>query len=50
MFAGWRGKRGLPKCVTLALECNNVFDQQYEVVLNYPMPGRNWKGVMRIEL
>ena len=50
VFAGWRGKRGLPKCVTLALECNNVFDQQYEVVLNYPMPGRNWKGVMRIEL
>ncbi|MCM1515607.1 MAG: TonB-dependent receptor [Paraprevotella sp.] len=35
--------------VTFAVECNNVFDQQYDVVLNYPMPGRNWKGVMKVE-
>lgn len=24
-------------------ELNNIFDQQYEVILNYPMPGRNWR-------
>ena len=29
--------------MTLALEVNNIFDHQYEVVLNYPMPGRNFK-------
>ncbi len=50
IFAKWRGRVGLPRCVTVALECNNVFDQQYEVVLNYPMPGRNWKGIVKIEL
>lgn len=33
---------------SLAVECNNVFDQQYEVVSNYPMPGRNWNGVLRV--
>lgn len=25
------------------LELNNIFDQDYEVILNYPMPGRNFK-------
>lgn len=45
-FGGSR--RGL--ALTLALECNNIFDQQYDVVLNYPMPGRNWKGILRIEI
>lgn len=34
--------------VSLALECNNVLNQQYDVVLNYPMPGRNWKCIMKI--
>ena len=38
------------RSLTLALESNNIFDQQYDVVLNYPKPGRNWKGVLRIEL
>lgn len=35
--------------LTFAVECNNVFDQQYDVILNYPMPGRNWKGVLKVE-
>lgn len=38
------------KNMTFTLECNNVFDQQYDVVPNYPMPGRNWKGSIRVEL
>lgn len=25
------------------LEVNNLLNQQYEVILNYPMPGRNWR-------
>jgi outer membrane cobalamin receptor len=41
-FRGW----GL----SLALECNNLFDQQYDVVLNYPMPGRNWKITAKIKI
>lgn len=24
-------------------ELNNLLNQQYEVILNYPMPGRNWR-------
>ena len=27
----------------LQLEVNNLFDRQYEIILNYPMPGRNWR-------
>lgn len=38
------------KYFTVSLECNNVFDQQYDVVLNYPMPGRNWKATLRVQL
>lgn len=32
------------------LELNNIFNQAYEVIRNYPMPGRNFKIVLRIEL
>ncbi|MFI3288315.1 MAG: TonB-dependent receptor [Rikenellaceae bacterium] len=28
------------------LEVNNLLDQQYEVVLNYPMPGINFKAIL----
>ncbi len=27
----------------IGLEVNNLFNQQYEVIQNYPMPGRNYK-------
>lgn len=30
-------------------ELNNIFDQQYEVILNYPMPGRNWRLGVALE-
>lgn len=33
-----------------AIEMNNIFDQQYEVVLNYPMPGRNFKFIISVEI
>ncbi|RPD39462.1 TonB-dependent receptor [Chitinophaga barathri] len=31
-------------------EVNNVFNQDYEVVLNYPMPKRNYKIILSVEL
>ena len=34
----------------LSLEVNNLFDQQYDVIQNYPMPGRNCKLILRIEI
>lgn len=33
-----------------ALEINNLFNQQYDVILNYPMPGINGKGIVKIIL
>lgn len=31
-------------------ELNNVFNQDYEVVMNYPMPKRNFKIILSVEL
>ena len=31
-------------------EVNNLFDQAYDVVLNYPMPMRNYRFGIAIEL
>ena len=33
-----------------SIEMNNAFDQHYDVVLNYPMPGRNFKFVIHVTL
>lgn len=32
----------------LGLEFNNIFNQQYEVIPNYPMPGLNGKGIVKV--
>ncbi len=32
------------------VECNNVTDSRHEVVKRYPMPGRNWKFTIKLEL
>ena len=37
------------KC-NLSAEVNNILNQQYDVVLNYPMPGRNYKLILKIEI
>ncbi len=34
----------------LSLEMNNMLNQQYEVIVNYPMPGRNFRAVAKIML
>ena len=33
-----------------SVELNNMLNQQYEVVLNYPMPGINGKPIVRYSL
>ena len=38
-----------PGDLKLTLEVNNLFNQQYEVVANYPMPGINFKVIMQYE-
>jgi outer membrane cobalamin receptor len=35
--------------IRLTAEVNNIFNQQYEVVLRYPMPGTNFRFSIRIE-
>jgi outer membrane cobalamin receptor len=37
------------KCKITA-EVNNLLNQYYDVVLNYPMPGRNFKLILKIEI
>lgn len=32
------------------LEINNLFNQQYEVIVNYPMPGRNFKLILQFDI
>ena len=32
----------------ISAEINNIFNQQYDVILNYPMPGRNYKFILKI--
>ena len=31
-----------------AVEINNILNQQYDIILNYPMPGINGKGIVKI--
>lgn len=35
---------------SIGAELNNLFNQQYEVIPNYPMPGINGKGILKIIL
>lgn len=32
------------------VEINNLFNQQYDVIHNYPMPGINGKGIVKLEI
>ena len=33
-----------------AVEVNNLFNQYYDVIANYPMPGRNFKVTLKFDL
>ena len=35
---------------TAQAEVNNVLDQDYEVIVNYPMPGRNYALTLSVEI
>ena len=41
-FTGWALQAGI--------EVNNLLNQQYEVIPNYPMPGLNGKGILKVIL
>ncbi|MDR0414240.1 MAG: TonB-dependent receptor [Prevotellaceae bacterium] len=34
----------------ISAEVNNLLNQYYDVVLNYPMPGRNYKVILKVEI
>ena len=34
----------------ISVEVNNLLNQYYDVVLNYPMPGRNYKIILKAEI
>lgn len=36
--------------IRLTAEVNNLFNQRYDVVLNYPMPGTNFKFILNITI
>ena len=51
----WLRRRDVQPCVStfvptlkISAEINNIFNQQYDVVLNYPMPGTNFKIILRV--
>ena len=43
----WQVKQGIKGTISLSLD--NVLDQHYDVIENYPMPGRNFKTGLQIE-
>ena len=43
-------KNNLSPRLHFAVEINNMLNQQYEVILNYPMPGINGKGIVKLML
>ncbi len=49
LSASYRFGLGLTT-LRVTAEVNNLFDQQYEVISNYPMPGRNFKIILKFEL
>ncbi len=39
-----------PSWLKIGLEVNNLFNQQFEVIRNYPMPGRNYKVILTFDI
>lgn len=48
LSAGYRFAFG-SVTLTALLEVNNLLNQQYEVILNYPMPGRNFRFTLKAD-
>ena len=36
--------------IKVSAEVNNLLNQYYDVIVNYPMPGRNYKFILKIEM
>ncbi len=49
LSAGYSFEIGKVK-MKLSAEVNNLLNQYYDVIVNYPMPGRNYKAILKIEL
>ena len=49
LAVGWEGKL-LRNNLRLSAEVNNVFNQYYDVILNFPMPGRNFRFNLSITI
>jgi outer membrane receptor protein involved in Fe transport len=53
-FRNGRGKKFFAPTTAptfkISAEINNIFNQQYDVVLNYPMPGTNFKIILKFEI
>ena len=49
LSAGYKFKLG-KLAVRAVAEVNNIFDQQYDVIRNYPMPGRNYKLILKFDI
>lgn len=45
----WDGKL-LKQSIKIGAEVNNLFNQYYDVVLNFPMPGRNYRINLSVKL
>ena len=46
----FRTTHPLPAALKISAEVNNLLNQYYDVVQNYPMPGRNYKLVLKMEI
>ena len=49
LSAGYSFNIGKVK-MKVSAEINNFLNQYYDVIQNYPMPGRNYKAILRIEI
>ncbi len=49
LSVGYRFRLGAV-AVRATAEVNNLFNQQYEVICNYPMPGRNFKLILKFDI
>jgi len=50
LSAGYSFKLGGGIRLKVSGEVNNLLNQYYDVILNYPMPGRNYKLILKLDL
>lgn len=45
-----KNKKSSPYSMKISAQINNMLNQAYEVILDYPMPGRNYKLILKLEI